>query len=699
MPSVSSTRHFRVTVDGGVIPATAGISITSSLEQLCRVCNITYASQPSNAPVDGDTVLVEFQDITAGATYPLFGGIVDGGPSVESQPYDFVLRAVDQLADLRIIHTGADLDLTGMLVHEAKMAVLDYCAITYDVDDIVQVNYELGQLEPIKWLSDGSTTGAQIIQEIDRVFGLTTQTIGNNRVISFRYELLPTDATGLYRTFTKGASFDFSAHHRDRGGRDDIQTAWSVQGVSHEFNEGNCTLQPWAKAVAGTARVGRSRRVPEGSDQSDLVQDEALAEWWVRRLMRETSGIPDTGSASTATNRNYYPGMKVAVYDPSYGIRALPRYYCVTETSIEGIRTDLTLRAGPPGSEGTVTSGGQQICNDVETDVDLPGDFEPPDFDFPPLIDPDFDTPEFPDFGIDLPTPDLPSPELPGDPIDPEDPFTDCTQTGELVDFTDLPWRESGTPVWRIDGTETLGVYTLAGTATLTHNTTEAPTVKSTANDVVYAQDETVCVSGTVKFCDFNGDGAANDPGQGPRIHIRLFPADIGDPGSWSTATFWAEPGADSTDGTIFGISGTTENTAASYDARVNAHMCVPLVVGGANNNGGYLGSPVAYGSEADFSVCFQLDTPKMRNYYSGDFGAGYHEDIVCGGGTEIVDSVLYETCSHPGGHILQILLIGEFDVSTPECPWVELTNVDIGFGTCAPNEDYVPPDQTGGRG
>lgn len=676
------SRWLRVTIGEAVVKTTADVSISAALDQLNRTCTFTLAQQPSSTPADGAVVLVELVDTNSTAVYSLFGGKVDGGPETESEPFGMTVRAVDQLSDLRIVRTGGDLDLTGMTPKEAKMEIFDYCGLTYDSDDIVDVDYILGALEPVKWLADGSTSAAQVITEIDRVFGLCTETIGNNRIISFRPDVMPEDDTGAYRTLTKGVSVDFQAHHRAHGSRNEIQTIWSVTGVSHEFNDGNCTSTPWAKAVHGTARVGRSRRVAEASDQSDLIQDESLAIYVAANHMRQTSGIPDTATVATLTSRNLHPGTKLLIEDRTYGIRALPRIFCVTRVEIVGLRTDLTLLAGPPGDEGTITSGVDRVCNDTHTDGDIPGDFEPPDFDVPPLDDGDFDDIEFPD--IDLEDPDLP---------DTETRFNDCTESGELVDLLALPWRSSNA-VWRYDAEEdeTLGVYTPNETD-LFYNITESPTPKTSDNDYVFAQGEILCVTGTVRFCE--SAFVYTDPS----LQIRYTPIDdIG----VAVVRFYAGIGTnDPIDDDVWGVYAQSENLATVVDERTPPHTCVPGVFGGFGNRGGYIGDPAPWNTDLAFGVCFDVSLNKQRTYVDGDWGTGYHEDLICVAGEEDESSVLYGVCDHADGHILEIRLRGggfDPDGVDPDCPPIELKNLSLGFATCVPNPDYIDPDTTEGE-
>lgn len=677
MPLVEQARFLRVTMGDTIVKTTPDVRISASFDQLNRVCTFELAEQPSATPADGAAVLVELVDSTNGVAYDMFGGLVDGGPETESEPFGMSVRAVDQLSNLRIVRTGSDLNLTGMTPKEAKISIFDYCELDYDPDDIVVVDYELGALEPVKWLADGVTTAAQIITEIDRIFGLTTQTVGNNRIISFRYDLMPEDGVGLYRTLTKGASFDFQSHHRTRGSRNDLQTIWSVNGVSHPFNDDQCSDTPWAKSVHGTARVGRSRRVPESSDQSDLIQDEALAAEVVRRHMARTSGIADSGTATTVTSRNLHPGSKMGIYDPTYGVRALPRYYCVTSVEITGLRTDLTLVAGPPGDEGTVTSGVDRVCNETHTAGDNPGDFTPPDLGFPPL-----------DGGTlgDFPFPDLDLGIL--EPVNTTDPFINCESSGEAVDLLNSPWREQGQITWRYDAglDETLGVYTLTE-GYLFYNTTPPPTAKISDNDVQFGTGEVVCVSGTVKFCNYadSFDEGATFP---PHLLISLLSGGTGGSAAYPTLAFYATPGTqDPIYNHRFGVSGTSEWQPFLFDTRVGDHMCVPLPegAGGYKNTGGFQGSGVDWETESAFSVCFGHNEQPQRVYFSGDFGSGYHEDLTCPPGSE------GDACEHEY-HKVWISLIGSGTVSDVACPWVEITSLNLGFGTCEPNPEYIDP-------
>lgn len=680
-------RWLRVSIGDTIVRTTDDVRISSSLDQMNRVCSFTLAELPVATPADGARVLVELVDTKKNLAYDLFGGLIDGGPEVDSEPFGMTVRAVDQLSNLRLIHTGADMDLTGMTPKTAKMAIFDYCNIVYDAADLVDIDYELGELEPIKWLSDGSTTAGSIISEIDRIFGLSTQTIGDDRVISFRYDYMPEDATGLYRTFTKGSSIDFQAHHRTRGSRNDLQTIWTVTGVEHKFNGDECSMTPWAKSVHGTARIGRSRRVPEGTDSSDLIQDESLAEFVVRQHMARTSGISDTGTASTVTSRNLHPGSKIAIQDPTYGIEALPRYYCVTQVEITGLLTDMTLVAGPPGSEGTVTTGVDRVCNDSHSDGDLPGDFEPPDFEFPPLDGGEEGDEELPtDFPEEPESPDIPEepnttdpflactedaylgicPEPPEDP-DPEDPpLPEChPMTGGIEMCEGTPPLETvcKTPGWhrqswsesevaytclceikdrlRVESSVVGPAYLLAEDGSVDKITTcgllpdeHGGTVTlfpSTIDNPESSDAESdqcvsgdICISATVQFCY---------PGE--RIDLRLFSSagDCGDYGSIFTEhamLLYAEPGH--LQGEVWypetyvgsNLEGVGLQGGERRGTAAPHHSYGPFNF----NNGGYpsMDGGLPIGSALDVSVCFQLDPtqPNPIIYWNNGVESGY---------------------------------------------------------------------------
>jgi hypothetical protein len=248
--------------------------------------------------------------------------------------------------------------------------------------------YVLGAVTDLHWIE--GVTGAQILTEFNQVFGTALVTVGNNRVIRFRYDLPPTDGTGKYRDFHKGVDADWAAHHRAHGDRDQIQNFWSIRGASYPCGSGSppaCTCQSWSRSIDGNAQLGGNHiRVTQQSVTSDIIQDEALAEFVVRRQMRMTNRLPDTATVEAVNDPNVHPGTKVGLIDHTYGINTEALRLCTTQgVDRTGNGMTLALVCGDPGDEGTVTHGVEKVCNDTHADVDVPGSFDPPDFDFPPI--------------------------------------------------------------------------------------------------------------------------------------------------------------------------------------------------------------------------------------------------------------------------------------------------------------------------
>ncbi len=446
MTMTAANIHIRVTIGSTVVrTVNDSVSVTEAIGDLTRVCEFELADRPYPEPDDGDTILVEWLDIDNELVYAMFGGTVDPR-DVESEDWTYRVRAVDQLELLRRVRTTSDLDLTTLTVTEAVKAILDFCTVTYDDADISDVPYVLGEHEPVFWHGDGTTSGAAMIDEINRVFRTHLFTVGNNRVVYLPYDYLPDDATGLYRTYEKGVDIDFQAHHRTKGGRDRLRTSWVVRGVT-EDTSASCSSTVWARSVQGTPTLGRGVRVGSEEFQSDFIQDEALAEAIVRSLMSQTSKLPDEGTATLENDVNVHPTSKIAIVDPTYGIDAAPRYFLVRGVNRSGLTMQLDLVAGPPGDEGTVTTGVDKVCTDVHTDTDWPGDFDWPDFDFPPIdlgdvLDftiPDWDDPGFTPIGGELNV--LPT-------------LTGCT-TDTYADAFSVE-----AAVWRLSGTVTISPNT-----------------------------------------------------------------------------------------------------------------------------------------------------------------------------------------------------------------------------------------------
>jgi hypothetical protein len=369
------------------LPVVAGsLSITGSLDDLCRVCSFSLAGQPDPRPECGDTVLVRYYDFDASLMYDVYGGRLNR-PDTESDPWGQDHTASDQLEKLRRTKRGGDMALSGAgrTEGDAVKLILDYCGITYDDADVADAGYVLGLEEPVAWHDDGSTSGAAMVAEFDRVFGMKTMTVGNNRVVRIPYDPTPAASTGAYRTLTKGETADWGRHHRGGGTRDDVVNAWKVAGATIQVSD-QCTATVWADAYDAVTELGPRVRTADGTFQSDLIQSEDLAEAVVRRLMRINNRIGEAGSATLGNDPNVYPGTKLHLVDPTYGIGATPRYATVTSYRWSFPTLELDFVAGPPGDEGTVTHGVDKVCNDSHTEIDIPGGgFDFPPFDFPPI--------------------------------------------------------------------------------------------------------------------------------------------------------------------------------------------------------------------------------------------------------------------------------------------------------------------------
>jgi len=394
---------YAVFVNDVQVMVTGDVSITEDMGNLVRVAEFELAEQPEayepDDLVDND-VKIYWLDYDSMTSYVAFSGRVNA-VEVESEPWSFLVRSTDQLELLRRVPTF-DHNLTGMTDGEAVEAILTDCGVDFDSADIADAGYELGAQIPIKWLKN--TPGADFISEINNVFGSILTTIGDNRVVRFFPDYPPVDATGKYRDFEKGVDADWSAHRRQYGDRDSIQNFWQVTGASWDCGpDDECTCQPWANAIDGNAQLGGRRiRTTPGSVSSDLIQDEALAEYVARRQMRLFNRFPDIATVEAINDPNVHPGTKIGLIDHTFGINTHAlRLGTVSSANHTGAGMSLTVICGDPGEEGTVTHGVEKVCNDTHTDVDVPGDFDPPDFDVPDIdTGLDFD---IPDFNFDFP--------------------------------------------------------------------------------------------------------------------------------------------------------------------------------------------------------------------------------------------------------------------------------------------------------
>lgn len=694
---VTHPRRFRVTIEDEVVAITNDLSVSSSLEQLATVAEFGYASRPYPVFAPGDSVLIEYVDLAAELAYPIFGGTIDGF-EVDTTPWTFRVRCVDQLEKFRRTKTGSDMDLTGMTDGEAWKAVADYCGVTYDDADIVDAGYSLGAREAIKWHADGSTPGSRIIQELDDVFRTKTMTIGDNRVIRIAYEPFPDDDDRNYRTYTKGSSIDYATHHRSYGGRDQIQTIWNVTGVTVE-DANSCENTPWARAVAGNAQLGSRVRTVEQSFQSDLIQDESLARFIVRWKMGETSRQPDTAAADVETDPQLHPGRKIAVVDNTYGITANPRYYLVTSVTINGYQTALELSAGPGGDEGVVTSGVDHVCGDSHSDNNWEDGFDAPGFgDFPGLDGIGVDLGDFTGTPPPIITPA------------PEDEPLICESIDEQMVRFDRdeaafrsPWREVSGPwtVMRDDGGVIVGgeslTYILRNpSGQLRLNSDEDPGTQSSATDIELGPGPSFTVCGEVAFC-----------GIASRLTVGVNRTDT--EASYAAVVLYGAP-----DGFQATISGDTREFVGVINLGNGGGVTTDFDwgpsefgngalhrntghwfphgggVGGIPNSG-----PGATPSAFDFHpfcVSFDLSDQYQQGYAETDVGSGHNRSEQCVSAGCIGGGEPATYTPDPFNHNIVISGQGAYIDST--CPPVLLRNLAVGQANCIPNPDYVEPEE-----
>lgn len=689
---VAAPRRTRVRINGTVVPTLSDVAISTSLTQLATVAEFSLASRPAGLETGLD-VQIEWLDFTEGLAYPLFAGTIDGW-DVDAQPWAMRVRCVDQLERFRRTRTGSDMNLTGMTDGEAWKAIADYCGVSYDDADIADRGYVLGAHEAIKWHADGQTPGSRIIQELDAVFRTATLTVGDGRVLRIRYDPFPDDDTVPDRTYELGESVHFFTDHRSYGGRDSIQNVWNVTGVTLEDANG-CEVTPWARAVDGNAQLGSSRvRVVEQVFQSDLIQDESLAEAIVRWKMGETNREPDTHATDLLNDPQIHPGSRIALVDPTYGITAVPRYFLVTSVQRNGAVMSLELASGPPGDAGTVTHGVEKVCGDSSSDINIDDGF--PGFG-------GFDgLPDIDGGGIG----DLETPPVDITPFPPDEPIV-CDEVTEIIPRYDndvgfsTPWREVVGP-WSLqthDGSAVASskelFYKLENvTGLMLLNSDTDPDTQSSATDVELGPGAVFSLCLDAAFC---GDTST--------LTIGLTRTDTGNP--YAYVTWYSQP-----DGLPITISGDTRTYAGVINigndgSTVTDHDYGPsdLGNGGLHRNTGHYvphggGSPVAASGPGDvpddftfFTLCasFDLSDQYQHGYASGEGGEGHNRSEKCvspgcsGGG----EPVTYTP--DPYSHNVYISAGGDF--SDASCPPVIIRAMAYGTGTCERNPDYTEPE------
>lgn len=377
-------RTSQLLIDGEAVKIADHPAVTENLDGFATSIEFQLLDRPDPVPPEDTPVELRWVDLATEEYLPLFGGYLLGR-SVDSSPHAMIFRAVDELAKFSAVRTTNDLNLTGMTDGEAWETIAGVCDVDFDPADIVDTGYVLGERAPVYWKV--GATGVSIIQELDRVFGCKTMTVLNNRVIRIAYGRYAS-TSDIQVSYDKATSADFWRNHKDTGDSDQVQSIWEVQGATVPCGDDNeCSCLIWAKSIGTTPKKGKKiQAVPTGTFQSDLIQDEVLAQEVSRRMMRWYNRVPILLTAEVETDPNIHPGSVIGIQDPTYGIGdATEKAYVCLTVDKRGPRMTITAVGGSAGSAGTTTSGVEQRCNETNLDLDWDGTWSPPSFTFPPL--------------------------------------------------------------------------------------------------------------------------------------------------------------------------------------------------------------------------------------------------------------------------------------------------------------------------
>jgi hypothetical protein len=333
------------------------------------------------AATEGDAIDLYLVDLAAGTGKGQLSGQIDEILGTSS-PHEQLWVCTDVMAKLRRVRS-ADLDLTGMTDGEAVEAALTFAGVTFDTADIQDCAYVLGAKSPVVWLKNVSA--AEMIAELDRVFRCRTMSVGAGRVCRVRWTLAP-DAADAVAAYTRGnATIEpyLFGSHRARGRFDDIRNVVDVRGSNYECgDDGECSCEVWAHAEDLTnAYLGAGVRARTLDFQSDIVQDTGLAEEVARDLMERWNRPQDRVRVRTENDPNVTVGKVITVLDDTAAV-TLAAAAPYTVVFIDRVGNAMTLEAvgGAAGATGTVTSGIEQVCQDLSFDLPETPSFSLPDF-------------------------------------------------------------------------------------------------------------------------------------------------------------------------------------------------------------------------------------------------------------------------------------------------------------------------------
>jgi hypothetical protein len=340
---------------------------------------------------EGDAIDLYLVDLAAGTGKGQLSGQIDEILGT-SYPHEQLWVCTDVMAKLRLTQaeTGADPDLwlggpgdpASLTDGEAVQLILTTCGVAFDPADIQDCGYVLGQKTAVYWMAD--VTGAEIIADIDRVFQCRTMSVGAGRVCRVRWTLAP-DAADAVAAYTRGNAtiepYLFGAQ-RNRGRFDDIRNSVRVRGTSYECgDDGECTCDVWARADADHPALGAGKRTRPLDISSEFIQDAGLAEEVARDAMRRWNRTQDRVRVRTENDPNVTVGKVVTVLDDTAAVD-LAAAAPYTVVFIDRVGNAMTLEAvgGAAGATGTVTSGIEQVCQDLSFDLPETPSFSLPDF-------------------------------------------------------------------------------------------------------------------------------------------------------------------------------------------------------------------------------------------------------------------------------------------------------------------------------
>lgn len=374
----------RVKIAGKRAEIDAPTTISESLENsTTSVADISLADPASVNYRRGQQVVIDHLRISnsdkksRNRMQTLFKGVIDS-VAADSHPTSVRIRAVGQLGNLRLV-TDEDVDLTGMTDQQAVMAVLDTCHIDYDAGKIDGAGYVLGLRQPVIWTAGSS--GAQMVEELDRVFAYATIENGKGDVQRIKYSRIADDYDSVVpgRTFYRGQpGVTFYANSRDRGHIERIINFWKITGLEYEIGdtavdgdgdgieqEGKegCSRKIWSECKSTNHKLLGNGVYVGGDFSSDIIQDSGLAKSICIRMLRWYNREEDTLRIECGNDPSITVGDVIKVKDNAPGIDlGRSQNYLVMAIQRSGDLMTLDCLGGDPGDTGSHIGGIEECC-------------------------------------------------------------------------------------------------------------------------------------------------------------------------------------------------------------------------------------------------------------------------------------------------------------------------------------------------